>query len=123
MTSPWTFSPELQEKLKTERQKIRKRLIIIGLHPRAREMVGLIPTFLDVDDARPARDQFNEKYVGGWNPFEGFKLDGVNIVYPGDPPYEPVAYIPFRNEEIIIYRFAWVMIIQPNGDFEISRMD
>ena len=47
-------------------------IIMMGGDP---EDWGLIPSFLDLDDPRPAREQFNERYVAGWNKFEGFTFD------------------------------------------------
>lgn len=97
------------------------------LHPRASiEMLGVIPDFLDESDPRPAREQFNDRYgfAGGWQPFSGFKMqpDG-NIAYPGDPPYGALAETKLRDELIRFYHLSWVAIIQPDGSFEVSRMD
>lgn len=92
-----------------------------------RNALGLIPAFLSEADPRPAKEQFHENYAhgGGWRPFKGFKLDilSMSIKYPGDPAYLPLAKIILRKEAIYIYPNAWVLIIQPNGDHEISRMD
>lgn len=99
--------------------------------------VGMIPMFLSESDPRPAREQFNERYAhgGGWRSFNGFELspgptpallDGdniPNIKYPGDPIMPPLAYAMLRDEMIVIYQYAWVMILQPDGSYEISRMD
>ena len=40
---------------------------------------GFIPSFLHADDPRPAAEQFNERYPGGWQNFPGltFNRDGV----------------------------------------------
>ena len=88
---------------------------------------GLIPTFLNTLDPRPAAEQFNERYSfgGGWRPFKGFEFDpeNVTITYPDDPPLEAIDKMNFRDERIILFPHAWVMILQKNGDFEISRMD
>lgn len=95
-------------------------------HPDMRpEMLGYIPSFLDEDDPRPAREQFNEKYIGGWTPFRGFTLlpDG-NLSYPGDPPMQLLAETTLHNKEVIrFYDCAWVMILQTDGTHEICRMD
>ncbi len=98
--------------------------------PRADELIGFIPTFISEQDDRPAAEQFNERYAfgGGWRPMDGWKIHhaptGELIIrYPGDPPYRPVAMIAFRNERIWIYPHAWVVIEQPDGSVEISRMD
>jgi len=88
------------------------------------EMLGLIPFFLDDQDPRPAREQFDSAYIGGWHPFEGFTMlpDG-NLSYPEDPPTQLLAETKLRNETIRFYHHSWVSIIQPDGTFEIARMD
>ncbi len=96
------------------------------LHPRmAHEHLGFIPGFLDEDDPRPAKEQFNERYVfGGWQPFQGHKLQADNTLkYPGDPPMRALAQTKLRDELIILYEGEWVAIIQPDRSFEVSRMD
>jgi len=89
--------------------------------------VGIVPHFLDEEDPRPAREQFNEKYAhgGGWRPSKGFSLDEKDMVirYPGDPPLRPVAMWRFRDEMILMYPYALVMVVQPDSSFEIARMD
>jgi len=98
--------------------------------------VGAIPFFLRENDPRPAREQFAERYAhgGGWSPFEGFALsvreapEGTRqgayaIQYPDDPPYFELARAKLREELILVFPHAWVAIVQPDGSFEISRMD
>lgn len=91
------------------------------------ERCGLIPNMLRTDDPRPAREQFDAAYAqgGGWLPFQGFKFNAKNqsITYPGDPCLLPLARGKLRGETIFIYPNAWVGILQPNGDFEVARMD
>lgn len=105
--------------------------------PALANAVGMIPAFLSESDPRSAREQLNSNYAhgSGWRPFNGFKLSpGVepdmldgdsipNIQYPGDPALPPLAYAMLRDEMIIVYPHAWVMILQPDGSHEISRMD
>lgn len=89
-------------------------------------LVGEIPFWLDEDDPRPAREQLDSHYQhgGGWLPFDGFKLDrNMTLTYPGDPPMKPFAFMLLREEKIVFYPHAWVMILQPDGTFEICRMD
>jgi hypothetical protein len=77
-------------------------------------------------DPRPAKEQFDSNYQhgGGWHPFPGFKLGtGISLHYPGDEPLEPLAMCEFRDELIVVYRFAWVAIIQRDQSFEVCRMD
>lgn len=99
-------------------------MIIRLLHPRATfEHLGFIPSFLDEADPRPAREQFDERYVSGWWPLPKFKLDGTTLKYPGDPPLKPYALIEFRDEIILVYEHDLVVIVQPDGGFEGARMD
>lgn len=96
------------------------------LNPRITpEHLGLIPHFLFEDDQRPAKEQFNERYVfGGWSPFLGFKLRSDNsLKYPGDPAMMPLAQTKLRDELVVFYDHAWVAIIQPDRSFEVCRMD
>lgn len=109
-------------------------LDIQTFHPHAEELIGLIPAFLISADPRPAAEQFDERYSfgGGWRPMKGWKHETVrrigggeqlDIRYPGDPPYMPVACITFREERIWIYQHAWVAIEAADGSVQISRMD
>jgi len=85
--------------------------------------LGFLPEFLDEEDPRLASAQFNANYIGGWNPFPGFTMEGDTLQYPGDPPLVPIAYTKLRDETIIFYPYAFVAIKQPDGTFEVSRMD
>lgn len=101
--------------------------VVIMLDPHATpDHVGFIPTFLDLDDPRPAREQFAERYVyGGWHPQSGFTQarGAFCLDYPGDPTLTPLAAIPFRDEMVMIYPYAYVGIWQKDGSFECCRMD
>lgn len=89
--------------------------------------LGYIPSFLSADDPRPAKEQFNENYAhgGGWRPLPGCKLSQQNMVirYPGDPPLKPFAMTVLREEKLYFYPHSQVLILQPDGSFEVSRMD
>jgi hypothetical protein len=88
--------------------------------------VGLIPTFLDLDDPRPAAVQFQERYeYGGWRNQDGLTaVDGTPVLqYPGDPPLKPIAMMALREEAIFVYLHGYVSIFQPDGTFEACRMD
>jgi hypothetical protein len=101
-------------------------VIILDMRYADPNYVGFIPTFLDLDDPRPAREQFAERYVhGGWHPQEGFtNRDGTPILhYPGDPPFEPIAVMRLREEMIFVYLYGYVSIFQPDNTFEACRMD
>lgn len=89
-------------------------------------LLGYIPTFLSEHDPLPAREQLdaNYKHGGGWNPMAGWKMGPeYSIKYPGDPWLYPVAKLQLRDEIILVYEHAWVVVLQPDGSFEIARMD
>ena len=91
------------------------------------EMLGFIPSFLSEDDPRPASVQLNENYAhgGGWHPMKGFDLDTetMTLNYEGDPPLRLVAASALREELILVFQYAWVVIISPGGTYEVSRCD
>lgn len=92
------------------------------------DLLGLIPSFLDDADDRSARQQLDANYGhgGGWRPMQGFTLRGngnASLHYKGDPPLEWIAVTNLRDEVIHVFRYSWVMITQPNGSYEIARMD
>ena len=86
---------------------------------------GLILSFLDFDDPRGAVEQFNGKYIAGWNPFDGFTFDIATgtLTYPEDPPMKPISAVIFRDERIVLFDYSWVMVIKPDDTWQISRMD
>jgi hypothetical protein len=90
------------------------------------EALGFIPSFVSDDDPRPAREQLDTAYGhgGGWRAFPGFTMlpDG-NLKYPGDPPTVALAETYLRDETIRFYQHSWVAVIQPDGTFEVCRMD
>ena len=94
--------------------------------------LGLIPYFLFEDVDLPAREQFDNNYQhgGGWNPMEGWTLNSDLTLQYGDPdeegadpPLSPYAKTMFGDELIVIYPYAWVVIQQLDGSFEVARMD
>lgn len=104
------------------------------LHPRATaEHLGLIPQMLNLADPRPAREQFNSNYAygGGWAAMTGWVYDPADqtIKLPftralgGDPALRPIASTTLRDEQILLYPYAWVAIVQPDGRAEVARMD
>lgn len=100
-------------------------MLWIKLHPHADlDMLGYIPVFVSDGDPRSVREQFEANYQSGWHPMGGFELlAGDALQYPGDPPMPPLFRAELRDEEIIVYPHAWVMIRQADGAFEIARMD
>jgi len=100
----------------------------IKRHPQATpDMLGFIPSFLSEEDLRPAREQLDQNYRhgGGWQPFTGFTmLPNGNLQYPGDPPVQVLAEATMNNKEVVrFYEHSWVAIVQPDGTFEVARMD
>ena len=96
------------------------------VHPTVtEEVLGWLPSFLSEDDPRPAREQLdaNYKYGGGWDPIPGFTITEAGLKYPDDPPQPLLAETRLRNEVVRLYKCSWVAIIQPDGSYEVSRMD
>lgn len=97
------------------------------LHPRMTiEHLGIIPTFLDSDNSRSAAEQIDDNYQhgGGWRSFKGFKRVGdYNLQYPDDPVYNALALTQLRDEVIVFYDHAWVAVFQPDGSFDVARID
>ena len=96
------------------------------LHPKAtEEHLGYLPGFLFEGDPRPAKEQLNTHYIGGWFPFSGhgFNPETMILTYPGDPPMKPIARTKLRDETIFLFPHAWVLILQEDGTWEIARMD
>lgn len=97
------------------------------LHPRATfEHLGALPQFLHIADERPAAEQFQERYVfGGWRPMKGWTgmTPEGNLSYTGDPVMKPIAKATLLEEVIYLYESSFVGIRQPDGGYEVARMD
>lgn len=89
------------------------------------DALGYIPNFLSNEDKTPAKEQFDQHYVGGWNKLNGFTLDPktMKLKYPGDPSMLPLYKAELGCEKIYVYPHAWVLILQADGSFEVARMD
>ena len=89
------------------------------------EAWGFIPSFLDTEDPRSAKEQFDAHYVSGWHHFDGFTLNHstLDLTYPEDPPLAPISLMLFRHELLILYPMAWVVILQKDNSWEVCRMD
>ena len=89
--------------------------------------LGLIPSFLSAIDPRPAVEQFDERYRsgGGWHRFKGFRmLTSGDLHYTGDPNTRLLWEAALPNGETVrVYESAWVAVVQPDGSYEIARMD
>ena len=52
-----------------------------------------------------------------------FTMTDTTLHYPGDPDFEPLAAVWLRREVIMVYECSIVAIVQPDGSFEVARMD
>lgn len=96
------------------------------VHPQATaDMLGYVPGFVRADDPRPAREQIDDRYgqYGGWRPNPRWQLRDDSIIYPGDPPRPLVARATHGTETINFYAGAYIAIVQPDGAYEIARLD
>jgi hypothetical protein len=102
-------------------------MIWIGRHPDFRpDMLGFLPLMFSAADPRSAREQVDDNYAhgGGFRAFHGFTmLPNGDLSYPGDPPARLLAETKLRDETIRLFEHAWVAIIQPDGTWEVCRMD
>lgn len=90
------------------------------------EVWGIIPGFLDENDLRPAQEQINERYIGGWmDAPEGLKLDLTRkvLTYKGDPDSQLLGLLHFRNELLMMFEHEWVCILQKDASYRIARLD
>ncbi len=105
-----------------------KRPLIFMLDERVDpEALGFLPGFSDEDDPRPLREQLDGNYQhgGGWRPIKGFELEPLSaaLTYPGDPTMHPFAAGIVRDETILFYPYALVLVLQKDETFEVCRMD
>jgi len=102
-------------------------MIYIPLDPRFdMEHLGYLTEFLNEEDPRPAREQYDANYeFGGWSPMKGWAFDPktLAITYPGDPPLKPFAFTALHGDVIFFYPHAQVMILHKDATFEVARMD
>lgn len=86
---------------------------------------GYIPSFLEEGAEGSAREQIARNYIGGWHSFSGFKLDSgtMELSYPDDPSMRPLNNMRFRDEVLWLYPHAWLLIMQPDGSWEIAHID
>lgn len=99
------------------------------LHPKmTMDHLGFLPSFLQVEDPRPVSEQINERYAhgGGWSPYGKGKwkhLGEHTLKFPGDPPLKPLAEAKLRRETVVFYESAVLAVFQPDGTFEVTRVD
>lgn len=89
------------------------------------EALGKLPWYLDSADARPAEQQFNERYsFGGWCEQPGFTLiDGEALKYPGDSIMQPIGRCDFNGDVVLVYERAFVCVKRPDQTFTVARLD
>lgn len=75
-------------------------------------------------DPRPATEQLNERYQGGWDPHPGFSLiGGVALKFPGDPLMHPYARLEVHGDTVLVYSYSWVCVVHADRTFEVARLD
>src|SRR5215471_18636731 len=86
---------------------------------------GFIPEMLNEADPRPAREQLDAR--NGWlplhNPDMRFDPERRLFTYPGDPPLRAISSLRFRNELLFLFPASVILIWQPDGTWEVARMD
>jgi hypothetical protein len=88
--------------------------------------LGYIPDFISLGNPQPARKQIDHNYRqgGGWRPTPKFSMQPNGALkYPGDPPLPLLAETKLRDETIRFYNHSWVAIVQPDGAFEVAKVD
>ena len=89
--------------------------------------LGFLPEILDAMDARPVKEQLEDRYRhgGGWRPIPGLTMDrNKKLHFPEDPPYRPSAATMIGREMVIFYRQASLLaVIQPDKTYEVVRVD
>jgi hypothetical protein len=87
---------------------------------------------MDASYGKPAAEQIHEAYCGGWNKSRGLTLcDGakaedirsLKLLYPGDPPLEPLWASKLHDEIVVVYEYGYTAIFQPDMTFEVARLD
>lgn len=92
------------------------------------DVLGTIPDMLSADDPAGAVDQIDTAYRpvgGGWHDTHGFRLDSDTgtLTYPGDRPRRLIAEAKLRDERILFFTGAWIVVLQPDGAFRAACID
>lgn len=98
--------------------------------------IGFLDQIFLKGDARTAAEQINDRYAhgGGYFParHDGWlvKNGGEAIVYPvpedegGDEVYNAIATTTLDNgQKVTLYPSGWVLIMETNGEWNLTRMD
>lgn len=102
----------------------------IMLHPQATpEHLGFLPEIISERYSGTVAEQLKTNYAhgGGYSPFgkKAWKFDpnDQSLKYPGDPRLRPIASTKIREEQIYFYDSAIMAIVQPDGEFDVVRVD
>lgn len=100
----------------------------IKLHPDFdMDGLGFLPELINASDPRKVEDQVNANYQhgGGWSPLAGWVYNPVDnsITYPGDVSEVPLASLQVNDEQVFVYNYAWVCVVQKDGSYAVARMD
>lgn len=95
------------------------------------DVLGYVPNFFDESDPRPAREQIHENYThgGGWFPSKiAWKMTDYGLESPYEEPpgfkvLPLLAKAQLRDETLLFYLGAWLVILQKDGTFEVGRVD
>lgn len=99
------------------------------LHPdMTPDHLGFLPHILDSFDPRPTAEQIEDKYAhgGGWRPYGqgAWALDDDRTLhFPNDQALKPIARTFIREEQVYLYDHAVVAVVQPDGSFDVVRLD
>lgn len=104
-----------------------KRTAFIASYYEPEDYAGLVSLFVDTRSDEPASAQIDRHYAhgGGWRPISAFTMrpNTYIIQYPGDPPLRPMGVAQHNSELIIVYPDSMFAIVQPDGSFEVARLD
>lgn len=94
------------------------------------DVLGFVVDFVDTLDERSAKEQIDANYQhgGGWRPQDKWTLsfDTSNVPsirYPGDTPLRALAEAELRSERLYMFDYGIMAIVQPDGAFEVARLD
>lgn len=94
------------------------------------DQLGWIPHIIRADDPRPVAEQVDDRYRhgGGWLPYGEGKWQrdiatGALRYGSEDEPLPVLASLRVGEEMVYFYPYALVCVVQPDGSFEVSRMD
>ena len=97
------------------------------LHPGGLDYAaGIIGLLDNLDEPFVAQIERNYQHGGGWRPLPGWTFDGQarTIKYPRDEALKPLVEIVTEAGDVaLVYAYAWVCVVQPDGAFDVARLD